>query len=95
MLDSVLFFAAAAFVPPRLPLLPAELTQKTTASVFYTTAFIETITTGWPCDDADAPTRRAQCTARGGVHSQKIECTARGGEVRRKAARDAESDGAL
>jgi hypothetical protein len=54
-------------------LLPAELTQKTTASVFYTTAFIETITTGWPCDDADAPTKRAQCTARGGVHSQKIE----------------------
>ena len=37
-------------MPDCVALLPAELTQKTVDSVFYTTAYLETVTRGWPCE---------------------------------------------
>ena len=48
-------------------MLPAELTQKTSKSVFFTTAVLETVTKGWPCSDASASTKEADCTAGGGA----------------------------
>ena len=37
--------------PECLGLLPGELTQKTSSSVFFTTAYMEVVTTAWPCVD--------------------------------------------
>ena len=48
-------------------LLPVELTQRTAAppSVFFTTAYIETVTKGWPCASDPNRTREAACKAGG------------------------------
>ena len=48
-------------------LLPAEITSKTSTSVFYTTAYLETVTLGWPCAASYADTRRVSCEAGGGA----------------------------
>ena len=53
-------------------LLPAEITAKTPASVFYTTAYLETVTRGWPCAAGDAAARQAGCEAGGGIHFTRI-----------------------
>ena len=47
-------------------LLPAELTAKTSSSVFFTTAFLETVTQGWPCAKPNASDHTAACRAGGG-----------------------------
>ena len=47
-------------------LLPAELTAKTSSSVFFTTAFLETSTKGWPCAKPNASDDAAACAAEGG-----------------------------
>ena len=48
-------------------LMAAELTRKTPTSVFYTSAFVETVLKGWPCaEDVANGTRRQACVAGGG-----------------------------
>jgi len=44
-------------------LLPAEVGSKGVGSVFYTTAYIETHTKGWPCAATYAAERRTACEA--------------------------------
>ena len=55
--------------PDCLTLLPGELTQKSAASVFYTTSYMETVTRGWPCaSDSANRTRETECRANGGQY---------------------------
>ena len=50
----------------------SELTRKTANSIAFTSALVETRTTGWRCVDDDANrTRWAACSARGGVPFQR------------------------
>ena len=53
--------------PECAALLPGELTQKTTSSVFFTSAYMETVTRAWPCDTDLNGTRANECTAAGGL----------------------------
>ena len=59
--------------PACMPLLAGELTDKTTSSVFYTSAYMETVTRAWPCasDLAANGTRRAGCAAGGGFFFER------------------------
>ena len=52
--------------PECLALLPGELTHKTTGAVFFTTAYMETVTIGWPCANDVNNTRSAACRSEGG-----------------------------
>ena len=50
-------------------LLPVELTQRSAVppTVFYTTAYTETVTTGWPCASDPNSTRQSACKLGGGA----------------------------
>ena len=39
-----------------------EVVEKGLGNVFFTTAFMETVTIGWTCGDANDAVRRAECT---------------------------------
>ena len=52
--------------PDCMALLPGELTEKSTASAFFTTAYMETVTIGWPCAGDANETRKEGCEAGGG-----------------------------
>jgi hypothetical protein len=50
-------------------LLPVEIAERRAVppSVFYTTAYTETVTVGWPCANDANRTRQAECKAGGGA----------------------------
>ena len=56
------------YMPECQGLLAAELTQKGATDLFFTTAFLETVTLGWPCPAAGVTEPRdAACVADGGA----------------------------
>ena len=62
-----------SYVAPQCEaLLPAELTSKTSNTVFYTTAYIETVTRGWACSSATAAAQRTTCQSGGGVFYERL-----------------------
>ena len=69
------------YLSPRCEaLLPGELVVKTPDSVFFTTAILETVTVGWPCDTSVASNQSASCDASSELYQRgngQCECVSR------------------
>ena len=57
-----------AMVAPACRVLqPVDLIAKTVESIFFTTAYLETVTRGWPCADPTATASAAECVVGNGT----------------------------